>query len=92
MNTKHSDKILAVVCHDAGSANIIFSWLESALELNPDTANLIKIFALGPSKKLLDSFGQQDPLKIQLISTRVLIMRALKNLNLVITFLMLITL
>ena len=47
---------LAVVCHDAGSANIIFSWLESALELNPDTANLIKIFALGPSKKLLDSF------------------------------------
>jgi hypothetical protein len=47
---------LAVVCHDAGSANIIFSWLESAIELDPDTANFIKIFALGPSKKLLDSF------------------------------------
>lgn len=47
---------LAVVCHDAGAANIILSWVESGIQFSPETAETIRIFALGPAKRLLNNF------------------------------------
>lgn len=47
---------LAVVCHDAGAANIILSWVESGVQCSPESAETIRIFALGPARSLLGNF------------------------------------
>lgn len=47
---------LAVVCHDAGAANIIYSWIESSVQASPGFANEICIFSLGPAKNLIDNY------------------------------------
>lgn len=47
---------VAVICHDAGSANIIYSWLESAVCKNPELANDLRIYSLGPAKNLLNKY------------------------------------
>jgi len=64
---------VAVVCHDAGAANIIFSWLESAVQLNPQSGKLIRIYALGPAKKLVNNF------KIEIVPRSSSIEDALKD-------------
>ena len=47
---------IVVVCHDAGAANIIYSWIESCLQASPGFANSIRIYSQGPANYLLDNF------------------------------------
>lgn len=49
-------KPLAIVCHDAGAANIIYSWIESCVQVSPGLANSIRIYSRGPAKNLIDNF------------------------------------
>ena len=49
-------KPLAVVCHDAGSANIIYSWIESCVQVSPGLVNSIRIYSSGPAKNLIENF------------------------------------
>jgi hypothetical protein len=49
-------KPLAVVCHDAGAANIIYSWIESCVQVSPGLASSIRIYCCGPAKYLIDNF------------------------------------
>jgi hypothetical protein len=47
---------LAVVCHDAGATNIIYSWIESSVQASPGFANAIRIYSLGPAKNLINNY------------------------------------
>lgn len=47
---------IVVVCHDAGAANIIYSWIESSIQASPSLANSIRIYSQGPANYLLDNF------------------------------------
>lgn len=47
---------IVVVCHDAGAANIIYSWIESCIQASPGLANSIRIYSQGPANYLLDNF------------------------------------
>ena len=49
-------KPLAVVCHDAGAANIIYSWIESCLQVSPRLADFIRIYSCGPAENLFNNF------------------------------------
>lgn len=43
---------LAVVCHDAGAANIIFAWLRHYLARHPDAGKNWRVCLDGPARKL----------------------------------------
>lgn len=43
---------LAVVCHDAGAANIVFAWLRALARAEPELARHWRILAQGPAAQL----------------------------------------
>ena len=43
---------LALVCHDAGAANLIFAWMHAHVALAPDVAGDWRLLALGPAEGL----------------------------------------
>jgi hypothetical protein len=48
---------IAIVCHDAGAANIVFSWLRELANGRPEVLCEYRIFVDGPAQKLLMSYG-----------------------------------
>lgn len=48
---------IAIVCHDAGAANVVFAWLKELADVRPEVLRECRIFVAGPAQKLLTSFG-----------------------------------
>jgi len=61
------DPPVAVVCHDAGAANIILTWLEAHLARFPEDNHFLQTYLAGPALGLLSHFDlsgltlQPDP-------------------------------
>lgn len=47
---------VAFVCHDAGAANIIYSWMQEQLVTLPDVKRDWRLFALGPAARLQNNY------------------------------------
>lgn len=48
---------LALACHDAGAANLVFSWMSADAASQPDVASNWRLLAEGPAAKLLTDYG-----------------------------------
>ena len=50
-------KPLALVCHDAGAANLIFSWMSADAASQPDVVSDWRLLVEGPAAKLWTDYG-----------------------------------
>lgn len=48
---------ISIVCHDAGAANHIFSWMSHCTSSLPDTGYDWQVFLSGPARKILSSYN-----------------------------------